>query len=147
MTIKLKTMIQNALIVDDDNLSIYLTKTTLERTTECKNFESANNSNQAIDYLKYCIEKNKNNFPDLILLDLDMPNGNGWQFIEDFKQIKSKIKHDISIFMLSSTYDKGNIIKAKNCTQITDFISKPLVKQDIENIKSKMEKKNLVEIY
>lgn len=140
-------MIQNTLIVDDDNLSIYLTKTTLERTTECKNFESANNSNQAIDYLKYCIEKNKTNFPDLILLDLDMPNGNGWQFIEDFKEIKSKIKHNTNIFMLSSIYDKGNIIKAKNCTLITDFISKPLVKQDIELIKTKMEKKNWVEIY
>lgn len=140
-------MIQNTLIVDDDNLSIYLTKTTLERTTECKNFESANNSNQAIDYLKYCIEKNKTNFPDLILLDLDMPNGNGWQFIEDFKEIKSKIKHNTNIFMLSSIYDKGNIIKAKNCTLITDFISKPLVKQDIELMKAKMEKKNWVEIY
>lgn len=140
-------MIQNTLIVDDDNLSIYLTKTTLERTTECKNFESANNSNQAIDYLKYCIEKNKTNFPDLILLDLDMPNGNGWQFIEDFKEIKSKIKLNTNIFMLSSIYDKGNIIKAKNCTLITDFISKPLVKQDIELIKTKMEKKNWVEIY
>ena len=139
-------MIQNTLIVDDDNLSIYLTKTTLERTTECKNFESANNSNQAIDYLKYCIEKNKTNFPDLILLDLDMPNGNGWQFIEDFKEIKSKIKHNINTFMLSSIYDKGNIIKAKNCTLITDFISKPLVKQDIELMKAKMEKKKLAEI-
>jgi CheY-like chemotaxis protein len=139
-------MIQTTLIVDDDNLSIYLTKTALERSTECKNFESANNSNQAIEYLKYCIEKNKTNFPDLILLDLDMPNGNGWQFIEDFKQIKHKIKHNISIFILSSVFDKGNIIKAKNCTLITDFISKPLVKQDIDCIKAKIYKNNLAVI-
>jgi CheY-like chemotaxis protein len=140
-------MIQNTLIVDDDNLSIYLTKTTLERSTECKNFESANNSNQAIDYLKYCIEKNKTNFPDLILLDLDMPNGNGWQFIEEFKQIKSQIKHNINIFMLSSTFDKGNIVKAKNCALITDFISKPLIKQDIKQIESKIEKSKLAHVY
>jgi two-component system chemotaxis response regulator CheY len=139
-------MIKNTLIIDDDNLSIYLTKTTLEITINCKNFESANSGNQAIDYLKYCIEKN-NNFPDLILLDLDMPNGNGWQFIEDFKQIKSKIKHDINIFMLSSTFDKGNIVKAKNCTLITDFISKPLVKQDVEQIEAKIVKSKLTPIY
>jgi CheY-like chemotaxis protein len=139
-------MIKNTLIIDDDNLSIYFTKTTLERTINCKNFESANSGNQAIDYLKYCIEKN-NNFPDLILLDLDMPNGNGWQFIEDFKQIKSKIKHDINIFMLSSTFDKGNIVKAKNCTLITDFISKPLVKQDVEQIEAKIVKSKLTPIY
>jgi len=137
-------MIQNTLIVDDDNLSIYLTKTILERTTECKNFESANNSNQAIDYLKYCIEKNKTNFPDLILLDLDMPNGNGWQFIEDFKLIKDKINHHINIFMLSSVFDIGTKMKANNCNFIEDFISKPLVKQDIDSIKAKMHKNNLV---
>lgn len=139
-------MIQNTLIIDDDKLSVYLTKTTLERTTTSKNFESAGNSLEAINYLNYCLEKQKESFPDLILLDLDMPGGNGWQFVEAYKSIKNKIKKDVHIFMLSSTFNKGDIVKAKNCSVITDFISKPLVKQDVDNLLAQIEnKKNQVE--
>ncbi len=137
-------MIQNTLIIDDDKLSVYLTKTTLERTTSSKNFESAGSSHEAINYLNYCLEK-KTALPDLILLDLDMPEGNGWQFIEAYKSIKHKIKKEVHIFMLSATFDKGNIIKAKNCTVITNFISKPLVKQDVDNLLAQIENKKIQE--
>lgn len=140
-------MIQQTLLVDDDKLSIYLTKTTLERTTDCKHFETANSCEEAINYIKYCIEKNVDSLPDLILLDLEMPTGNGWLFVDFFKTIKSEVKKDIYIFMLSSTFDKGNIIKARNCTVITDFISKPLVKEDVEFIKQAIEKKKMGEVY
>jgi response regulator RpfG family c-di-GMP phosphodiesterase len=134
-------MIQNVLIIDYDKLSVFLTKTTLERTTSIKNFESAENINEAINYLNYCLEKQKDSFPDLILFDLDKLGGNGWQFVDDFKALKHKIKKDIHIFMLSSTINKGDIVKAKNCAEITDFISKPIVKQDVDNLLSQIENK------
>ncbi|MEI7979010.1 MAG: response regulator [Bacteroidota bacterium] len=140
-------MIQQTLIIDDDKLSIYLTKTILERTTDCKHFESANSCDEAINYIKYCIEKNENSLPDLILLDLDMPSGNGWVLVDFLKEIKSKIKKEINIFMLSSTFDKGNIIKSRNCDVISDFISKPLIREDVEFIKEAIEKKKIGEVY
>lgn len=138
-------MIQNTLIIDDDKLSIYLTKTTLERNTSVSNFESAGGSHEAINYLNYCIEKQKSSFPDLIILDLDMPDGNGWHFVEAFKTLKPKIKKDVHVFMLSSTFNKGDIVKAKNCTIITDFISKPLVKQDVDKLIHQIENKKILE--
>lgn len=140
-------MIQHTLIIDDDKLSIYLTKTILERTTDCKHFESANSCDEAINYIKYCIEKNENSLPDLILLDLEMLSGNGWVLVDFFKEIKSKIKKEINIFMLSSTFDKGNIIKSRNCSVISDFISKPLIREDVEFIKEAIEKKKIGEVF
>lgn len=134
-------MITNTLIVDDDKLSIYLTKTTLERNFEFGNFESANNSYQAIEYLEYCIEKNKNTFPDLILLDLDMPNGNGWHFLEAFGKITPKLNKKVVIYMLSSIFDSESVNRAKRNELVSDFIPKPLVKQDIEKIKRKLASK------
>lgn len=135
---KVNAMVTNTLIVDDDKLSIYLTKTTLERNFEHTNFESANNSYQAIQFLEYCIEKKKSTFPDLILLDLDMPGGNGWHFLEAFGQLKPKLKKNVVIYMLSSIFDSESINRAKRNVFVTDFIPKPLVKQDIEKIKRKM---------
>ena len=85
--------------------------------------------------------------PDLILLDLDMPSGNGWVLVDFLKEIKSKIKKEINIFMLSSTFDKGNIIKSRNCDVISDFISKPLIREDVEFIKEAIEKKKIGEVY
>jgi hypothetical protein len=49
--------------------------------------------------------------------------------------------------MLSSTFNKGNIIKSRNCNVISDFISKLLIREDVELIKEAIEKKKIGDVY
>lgn len=68
--------------------------------------------------------------PDYLFLDLNMPEMTGWDFLETFNPIKS----DPEIYILSSSVDERDIIKANQYMQVKKYLSKPLIKQYINLI-------------
>jgi DNA-binding response OmpR family regulator len=101
---------KNILIIDDeprmlDLISLYL----LPKDYKCIKFTSAFN---AIDYLE-------TNRVDLILLDIMMPELNGW---EACKMIRKR--WDYPIIMLTARTEKTDIVKGLNIGA-DDYISKP----------------------
>lgn len=131
------------LIVDDDKISTHLTRAALQRHGFCNNFETAGNGKDAINYLEYCLEKNAP-LPSVIMLDLNMIGGNGWQFLLDYKELQTRIAQKIHIFILSSFLNSEEYEKAYNNVLVSAFFSKPLVKQDIEEIKSFVHSRKVV---
>jgi len=82
--------------------------------------------NAAQDALEYLIGQD-DKFPEtVILLDLQMPGMNGFEFIEQFDLLPEVLKDRIRIYMLSSTIDTRDIDKAKASSYIIDLLSKPL---------------------
>lgn len=132
-------MINLTLIVDDNKMMQHSHSTMLQRMGVCQNFEFASNGKEAMKYLRYCLEKKNERLPDLILMDLHMPIMNGWQFLEEYRKLSSQIKKTISVFVLSSSIDKGEIIRVKNSPVVLDFIAKPLAKEDVEMIATTLE--------
>jgi CheY-like chemotaxis protein len=73
----------------------------------------------------------KSSMPDLILLDINMPVMDGWQFIESFLVMKPQIQKEITIYVVSSSIAPSDKDKAYSYTAIAGFISKPL---DVETL-------------
>ncbi len=69
-----------------------------------------------------------------IFLDLNMPQMNGWQFIEELENIKFDTNTQIKLFVLSSSVNPNDMIKAKQNLSVTDYLSKPLSIETITNI-------------
>lgn len=69
--------------------------------------------------------------PTILFLDINMPELNGWQFLEQFDKFSDDIKSNITIYMLSSSINYADVIKAKASRYVKDFISKPLLKDAI----------------
>ena len=72
-----------ACIVDDDPIFVYGAKRMMELADFCNGFMIFNNGHDALHKLKALIESN-HNLPDLILLDLNMPNNGLIKFNNDF---------------------------------------------------------------
>ena len=69
----------------------------------------------------------------IIFLDINMPVLNGWDFLEILNQKDSFNIQNISIFIVSSSIDKNDILKAESYELVKQFIAKPM---DLQTIKS-----------
>jgi CheY-like chemotaxis protein len=63
-----------------------------------------------------------------------MPVMNGWDFLEEYENIKATLHRLPRIFILSSTVDPEDYKRAKSYTSVEDFISKPLSKENLDRI-------------
>ena len=75
--------------------------------------------------LEKLAETEVSEFPDIIFLDINMPQVDGWLFLEKFREITSSIEKTIKIFMVSSSTDRSDKDKAKTYPEIEDYIVKP----------------------
>src|SRR5258708_34258258 len=64
--------------------------------------------------------------PTILFLDINMPNLNGWEFLEQYEKFSEEVKMQISIYILSSSLDRRDKDRAKANKYVKGFISKPL---------------------
>ena len=80
--------IKLACIIDDDEVYINLVKKVIDIKKLSENLLVFKNGREALDYFSAIIENlNQNAFPEIILLDLNMPVMDGWDFLKKFTQI------------------------------------------------------------
>ena len=133
-------MLDKILCVDDDPITLMLCKKVVEKVDFAKEIITAKNGEEAILYFDNLFQERKVNYsiiyPKLVLLDLNMPVMDGWEFLESYM---SKDYHDIFIstrfIVLSSSIDPYDINRAKTYPVI-GFLSKPITKEMLENLKS-----------
>lgn len=113
----------NFFLIDDSAFDLFIYEKLLIKsgiTSSVKTFNSAR------DALKHLIRQ-ADTLPDIvILLDLQMPDMNGFEFIDEFDQLPETLRQKVRIFMLSSTIDTRDIEKAKASQHIIDLLPKPL---------------------
>lgn len=109
------------LVIDDDEISIMLTDILLKDTSFFKNINTYLDGVYALESLKYEYSEDTTY---IIILDINMPLMNGWEFLEEIKGFASQ--KNTSVFMLSSSTDKLDIEKAQNIDLVKGFFSKPL---------------------
>jgi len=64
--------------------------------------------------------------PDMILLDLNMPDVTGWDFLEMFDNLRALVTKDIPVFIVTSSIDPNDEAKSQHYTAVKGFFSKPL---------------------
>lgn len=133
-------MLDKILCVDDDPITLMLCKKVVERVEFAKEIIIANNGEEAINYFDALFKERKNNdtivYPKLVLLDLNMPVMDGWEFLETYI---SRNYHNIfdstRFIVLSSSIDPYDINRSKTYP-IIGFLSKPVTKEMLENLKT-----------
>jgi CheY-like chemotaxis protein len=122
-------------IVDDDPIYVFTTKQKLQVGNFCNNILIYNNGKEAFEALKALIENN-NTLPDVILLDLNMPVWDGWDFLDEFQTIKANKK--IAIYIVSSSDNPDDIARSKSYHIVNDFIIKPITIEKLDEELSKL---------
>jgi CheY-like chemotaxis protein len=76
--------------------------------------------------------------PDLIFLDIMMPVANGFDFLDEFKQLPGQVINKTKIVMLSSTLDENDIKRAKENKFVKFLIRKPLTLEKLTDLRARL---------
>jgi CheY-like chemotaxis protein len=126
--------INSMYVIDDDRIYHFLLKNLFKQNGIEINSTFFNNGHDAIEAIKLKREKGEE-MPDLILLDVNMPIMNGWQFLEEYTKLKALLPNSSTIYMISSSNDEVDINKAKGYSDIVkDYFLKPICKEDLDKI-------------
>lgn len=123
-------------IVDDDPIHVFTTKRALQLENICNSVMVFKDGKEAFDRLK-AIHTASELLPDVILLDLNMPIWDGWDFLDEFTKIHTHKK--IVIYITSSSDNPDDLAKAKTYEAVSSFIVKPLTIDKLKQELSKIE--------
>lgn len=118
-------------IVDDDSIFQFSTKVKIQKLELASEIIIFNDGEEILEFLKS--DKKKSSI-DIILLDINMPMLDGWDFLEEYAklQVENDLHH--TIYMLSSSINPVDVEKAKNNKWVEDYIIKPIKDEDLGKI-------------
>lgn len=128
-----KGKLKRVLVIDDDDEYNFLTEDTFQDTDLDCQLTFKLWAQEALDYL----EEDPKNFPDLILLDINMPIMNGWEFLEEYENRGYHLKYPTIIAMISSSIYYEDKEKASTYAKVEEYVEKPISEKDIYAIRDK----------
>lgn len=132
MTINTKSV--SILLVDDDEINNFISVKLIKKTLLNTEIKTCLNGKFAIDELVEIQNSNPEELPDYILLDINMPIMNGWEFLDEYKRLGIDPEGKSKIYIISSSVFNNDINKAKSYPLVKDFISKPLSVEKIREV-------------
>lgn len=130
--------IKLACIIDDDKIYVNLVKKIIETKKLCDHLLIFKDGKEAIDYFEALLQNfEEKNIPEIILLDINMPVMDGWEFLERFTKIENKFNNLVTLYVVSSSINATDINKAKSLSTVENYLVKPVKIDDLEAVFSK----------
>lgn len=121
------TQLNTILLVDDNKADNFFHKIILQKAGFSGNVLEFFYAEQALDFLKANTTE-----VELILLDINMPRMNGFEFLEAYDQLSTNQKAKAVVIMLTTSLNPADKSRAVNFSDVKGFFNKPLT---LENVK------------
>ena len=113
--------------IDDDEEDLELFTDALKEIESTITCITASTGMQGLDQVRAII-------PDCIFLDINMPDMDGWEFLDEYKQLKKDQHGKVIIIMLTTSLNPDDSIKAGKIPEISGFAIKPLTAELIDKV-------------
>jgi CheY-like chemotaxis protein len=115
----------NIILVDDNDIDIVVNTKLLRLANFSGTIESFHSGKEALEYIKENADA-LNTKTNVLLLDIQMPGVDGFETLAIFETLDESVKNNFIIFMLSSSIDRNDIIRAEANPSIRKVMEKPL---------------------
>lgn len=126
--------VRNIMLIDDSKIDLFVNQKIIERYDKSIRIIHFDGALKALEYLKISLhERNLNHFtrPNVLFLDINMPNCNGFEFLDRLSKNEFLEIHHLRIIILSSSPNLKDITKAKAHPLCSGYFSKPLTTQKL----------------
>src|ERR1051325_8375259 len=114
--------VESVLLVDDDEVCNYINQDVIRIVDRELKVHIALNGQTALDFLN----NHEDDCPQLILLDLNMPVMDGFEFLDEYRNLSEEKRKNIAIVILTSSEYKKDIERAREYKVVKAYITKPL---------------------
>lgn len=126
--------LKKVMLIDDNETDLFINKKCIQLGAEV---ESIICKQSGVSALEYLITAADETIPDLILLDVRMPEMDGFSFLEKFCMMKSTSNGRTKVVMVSSSDSKEDKQKALTYEKfgVVHYIEKPLSEEKVNFLK------------
>lgn len=117
------SQLYNFLLIDDSTFDLFIYEKLIVKSGISKSVKTFNSARLALDFI---IAEQASIPETIVLLDLQLPGMNGFEFIDNFHELPEAVKEKFRVYMLSSTIDNTDIERARVSPDIIDLLPKPL---------------------
>lgn len=112
-------------IIDDNPIDCFIAEKLIKLAHKQSRVATFQNPLQALEQLQSLAQTTPTHFPQVILLDINMPIMDGWAFLEQYQTLSDELVGQCSLFMLSSSSNSHDVDKAKTYAFVKAYLSKP----------------------
>ena len=119
---------RTVVFIDDDDIAHYLIKTLLKLHRPDLSLTSFLSAFEALNLIE------RNEFEAaVILLDINMPKMNGWEFLQEME----KFNYNVPVYILTSSEDAKDLVRVKVFKNVLGYFTKPLTPEQLTMVCAK----------
>ncbi len=113
------------MLIDDDEVTNYVNSILFKKADCCKKLEICQDGQTALNFLNDCIAR-EIHFPEIILLDINMPKMSGWEFMDEYVKIEKGHRQHTIVIMLTMALNLKDEVLIQQYEEVRTFCHKPL---------------------
>lgn len=126
---------QHFIVIDDSKLDCFIAEKIIRNTGMCESITSFLQAKDALDFI--ASHKPESQDPVIVLVDIQMPVMNGFEFVEEFERLPAEIIACYNIYVISSSINDEDLSKVHNYRTVIRFLNKPLTSNNLSLLLSK----------
>jgi len=130
-------LIDTVLLIDDDEINNMICTKIISKNDFATNVVACSSARQGLKYLQDALTDGAKPLPTVIFLDINMPVMNGWDFLDQYKQMPGLADKGIVLIMLSSSSSANDLSRAHSYPQVSDYITKPLTAVHLQHVRER----------
>ncbi len=131
--------LKSILLVDDDEVTNFYVEHLIRKMNLAQEIHVALSGQDALEFLSQLVQGADADMPDLILLDINMPIMNGFEFLEAFEHSALATNYHGKIFMLTSSGLEQDRARAAQFQSLCGYFIKPLNQELLGDIVQQFE--------
>lgn len=129
----MQRLVEKTLLIDDSDIDLFIQRRFLEVYNFSNDLQLFKSAEEALKWLETI---DLSDVPEVIFLDLNMPEFDGFTFLRQFKELPVPVQRKAKIVVLTSSNSSKDREQAFTFSNVIQFITKPLKQSDLDELKT-----------
>src|SRR5688572_7584490 len=120
------------LVIDDSRIDLYVAEQSIKKYSKAKEVVLKDSAHAGLEYLIFQFIYKPDKLPQVIFLDILMPDMDGFAFLTEYQKLPDEIHQRCKVVMLTSSEDPYDRKRASINPMVEGYICKPLGKESLQ---------------